>query len=85
MSLSLIPNISNPCMKRTMLVGPKKFVGKVPNSQVHQHTNKKLNYTDFDTLSMINSTAKTGSGLTNVGVNSRGMRSRLSTASAMRR
>ena len=32
LSLSLIPNISNPCMKRTMMVGPKKFVGKIPNS-----------------------------------------------------
>jgi hypothetical protein len=36
-----------------MNVGPKKFVGKVPNPHVHQHTNKKMMVTDFDTMSMV--------------------------------
>lgn len=30
-ALQGIPNIANPCMKRTMNVGPKKFVGKKSN------------------------------------------------------
>ena len=34
-ALQVFPGISNPCMKRTMAVGPKKFVGKVPNPQIH--------------------------------------------------
>jgi hypothetical protein len=35
LALQIIPNIVNPCLKKTMMVGPKKFVGKTPNSQVH--------------------------------------------------
>ena len=34
-SLSVIPNIGNPCMKRTMNAGPKKMIGNMPNSQIH--------------------------------------------------
>ena len=37
-----------------MMVGPKKFVGKMKNSQIHQHTNKRVTHTDFDTFSLIN-------------------------------
>jgi len=49
-----VPNIGNPCMKRTMMVGPKKFVGKKKNSQIHQHTNRKYNgHTEFDTYSLM--------------------------------
>ena len=50
---SNIPNIANPCMRRTMMVGPKKYMGKNANPQLHQHTNKKVCYADFDTFSMI--------------------------------
>ena len=32
---TVIPAIMNPCPKRTMNFGPKKFVGKVPNNQIH--------------------------------------------------
>ena len=56
---AIVPNIMNPCMKRTMNVGPKKFVGKKPNPQIHQHSNKRTNFTEFDTLSMVQS-QKTG-------------------------
>lgn len=31
MALQKIPAMSNPCLKRTMAVGPKKFVGSKPN------------------------------------------------------
>jgi len=41
-----------------MNVGPKKFVGKKSNPQIHQHTNKKLQYTDFDTFSLIQRSSK---------------------------
>jgi len=54
-ALQVIPNIANPCMKKTMMVGPKKFVGKVPNPQIHQHSNIKKAHTDFDTFSLIQS------------------------------
>lgn len=41
-------------MKRTMMVGPKKFVGNKKNSQIHQHTNKKYtSHTEFDTYSLM--------------------------------
>ena len=40
-------------MKRTMMVGPKKFIGKKPNPQIHVHTNNKKTYNDFDTLSLV--------------------------------
>ena len=50
---SNIPNISNPCMRRTMNIGPKKFVGSRENPQLHLHTNRKANFTDFDTFSML--------------------------------
>ena len=50
---SNIPNIANPCLRRTMLVGPKKMIGNNPNPQLHQHSNKKVAYTDFDTFSML--------------------------------
>ena len=59
MALAVVPTIANPCMKRTIMVGPKKFVGKKLNSRVHQHTNKKLLVADFDTLSLVQS-ATTG-------------------------
>lgn len=78
LALQIVPNIVNPCLKKTMMVGPKKFVGKNSNSQVHQHTNKKTIITDFDTMSMLQST-KTGT----TQANSK-LRSRLST-SAIRR
>jgi len=61
-----------------MMVGPKKFVGKNSNSQVHQHTNKKTIITDFDTMSMLQST-KTGT----TQANSK-LRSRLSTSATRR-
>lgn len=77
---AVITNIANPCMKRTMNVGPKKFVGKTPNSQVHQHTNKKMNFTDFDTMSLVQS-VKTRATTT---ANSK-LRSRFSATSAARR
>jgi len=32
LSLQAILNIANPCMKKTMMIAPKKFVGKVANS-----------------------------------------------------
>ena len=35
------------------MMGPKKFVGKKPNQQIHLHTSKKINYTDFDTFSRV--------------------------------
>ena len=35
MALAVVPTIANPCMKRTIMVGPKKFVGKKLNSRVH--------------------------------------------------
>ena len=63
-ALQVIPNIVNPCMKRTMMVGPKKFIGKVPNPQIHQHTNKKQTYTDFDTFSLMKNSSKANSQLT---------------------
>ena len=44
-----------------MMAGPKKFVGKVPNSQIHQHTNKKTIHTDFDTFSLMEKSQKAGS------------------------
>ena len=47
--------VQNPCLRKTMNMGPKKFNGTVPNSQVHQHTNKKITYTDFDTFTRIQS------------------------------
>jgi len=53
LSLQVIPNIANPCMKKTMMIAPKKFVGKVPNSQVHHHSNAKKTYTDFDTFHLV--------------------------------
>ena len=57
-----VPNIANPCMKRTMLVGPKKYCGKKPNPQIHQHVIKKLNGTDFDTYSLVHqASTKAGS------------------------
>lgn len=40
-------------MKRTMMVGPKKFVGKATNPQIHMHSNTKKTYTDFDTFSLM--------------------------------
>ena len=55
MSLNKIPSYPNPCVKRTMALGPKKFVGYKPNQQIHQHTNTKLKFTDFDTIHRANS------------------------------
>mmetsp|Transcript_18455 Transcript_18455/g.23001 ORF Transcript_18455/g.23001 Transcript_18455/m.23001 type:complete len:91 (-) Transcript_18455:126-398(-) len=40
-------------MKRTMMVGPKKFVGKTNNPQIHVHSNNKKTFTDFDTFSLM--------------------------------
>lgn len=77
----MIVNIANPCMKRTMNVGPKKFIGKIPNSQVHQHTNKKMHFTDFDTMSLVQSTKTAGA---TTAANSK-LRSRFSATSAARR
>ena len=54
---TVIPAIGNPCLKRTMNFGPKKFVGKVPNALIHQHSNKRVNCTNFDTFSMMPTTA----------------------------
>ena len=31
MSLNKIPSYPNPCLKKTMALGPKKFVGTIPN------------------------------------------------------
>lgn len=53
---TVIPAIISPCPKRTMNFGPKKFVGKVPNNQIHQYTGKKVSNIDFDTFSMLQST-----------------------------
>ena len=50
---TVVPCINNPCMKRTMNFGPKKLIGTVANNLVHQHTNKKTMYADFDTFSML--------------------------------
>ena len=55
MALQKIPPMSNPCLKRTMAVGPKKFIGSRPNQQIHRHTNKGIVYTEFDTLMRANS------------------------------
>ena len=55
MALEPLPPTSNPCLKRTMAVGPKKFVGSKPNQQIHQYTNKKIAFTEFDTLLRANS------------------------------
>lgn len=53
MAMAQIAPINNPCLKRTMNMGPKKFVGKVPNCLVHQHTSKKIVSSDFDTFSRV--------------------------------
>ena len=55
MALNKIPSTSNPCLKRTMAVGPKKFIGTQPNQQIHRHTNKGIAFTEFDTLARVNS------------------------------
>jgi hypothetical protein len=38
-----------------MQLGPKKFNGTLPNCQLHQHTNKKVNYAEFDTITRLQS------------------------------
>lgn len=55
MALAKMPSTSNPCLKRTMAVGPKKFIGSKPNQQIHRHTNKGIVVTEFDTLLRANS------------------------------
>ena len=42
MALQKMPSIGNPCLKRTMNLGPKKFIGTQPNQQIHRHTNKGI-------------------------------------------
>lgn len=65
--------VQNPCLRKTMNMGPKRFNGTVANSQVHQHTNKKVTYTDFDTFTRIqsaqNASAATSATWLNVNVN----------------
>ena len=56
--ITAVRNIANPCKKRTMTVGPKKFVGKVPNAQIHIHTNTKKTHNDFDTLSLVHASSQ---------------------------
>ena len=59
MSLAQVGEIRNPCQKRTLMMGPKKFIGMKPNQQIHQHTSKKVQYTDFDTYSRVMSSKNT--------------------------
>lgn len=84
MALAQIPKIQNPCMKRTMLVGPKKFVGSVENPQIHQYTSKKITFTEFDTLSLVPS-AKTASQMTAPGSSKYGGFRSNESSSAMKR
>ena len=53
MSLRQVGAIQNPCLKRTIMMGPKKFIGKKPNQQIHQHTSKRAKFTDFDTYNKV--------------------------------
>ena len=53
--LNNIAVIQNPCVRKTMQMGPKKFNGKIQNP-VHQQNNKKPVFTDFDTFSKVDST-----------------------------
>lgn len=53
MALVEIAPLPQVCSRRTMNLGPKKFVGTIRNMQMHQHTNKKTTFNEFDTLSLV--------------------------------
>jgi len=53
--LNNLVSIQTPCLRKTMNIGPKKQNGALPNSQLHQHTNKKISSTDFDTMTRLQS------------------------------